>query len=123
MVGVPKFDRAEVLLNAAREFAARGYEGASVSRLVEATGLLRGSLYGAFGSKAGLFRLAFAAAVQQSEDRDLVVDLLTVALRERAAVDPDVVNTARAVITTLDATGTPPAEHIYRRLTARAGMA
>ncbi|MGX9347366.1 helix-turn-helix domain-containing protein [Microbacterium sp. KNMS] len=59
MVGVAQFDRHEVLLSSARTFAEHGFEACSVNRLVDATGLQRGSLYGAFGSKAGLFREAF----------------------------------------------------------------
>ncbi|MFV0430054.1 MAG: helix-turn-helix domain-containing protein [Arachnia sp.] len=124
MAGIPKFDRGEVLLSAARQFADRGYEGASISHLVDATGLLRGSLYGAFGSKAELFRLAFGEAASTPErDSDLVIDLTVVALRERAVHDGVVCASARSVLLSLDATGVPASEQIYRRLLARAGVA
>ena len=55
-------DRLDV---AQRVFQTRGYEGTSVQDLVEATGLSRSSLYGAFGDKHGLFLAAldrYAAA-------------------------------------------------------------
>ena len=121
MAGIPKFDREEVLLRAAREFADRGYEGASVSRLVAATGLLRGSLYGAFGSKAELFQRAFAEAVERA-DPDLTIDLLTVALRERAQADAVVAGLVRAVLATLDRESGSAGELIFGRLVRRAGL-
>ncbi|HEX4211273.1 MAG TPA: helix-turn-helix domain-containing protein [Candidatus Binataceae bacterium] len=58
MAGVKKFDRTEVLERAMRLFWQRGYEGTSVGDLVAATGINRGSLYGTFGSKRGLFLAA-----------------------------------------------------------------
>ena len=125
MAGVPKFDRNHVLLQAADVFAARGYEGTSVSQLVAATGLLRGSLYGAFGSKAELFRTAFAYAAEGTpvgEDLDRVIDLLTVALRERAQADREVARLADRVITRLDGGEVTAGEHIFQRLIQRAGM-
>ncbi|MBP3036600.1 helix-turn-helix transcriptional regulator [Arthrobacter sp. zg-ZUI100] len=122
MAGVAKFDRRAVLLSAAREFADRGYEGTSITQLVTATGLLRGSLYGSFGSKSELFRLALDEAVSEDSDRDLVLDLVTVALRERAAHDPDVAQLVRDRLAALDGTGMPASEQIYRRLTTRAGI-
>lgn len=123
MAGTPKFDRAEVLLSAARQFADRGFEGASISHLVDATGLLRGSLYGAFGSKAELFRLAFGAAASTPErDNDLVIDLTVVALRERAVHDDVVSAYARSVLVALDETDVSASEQIYRRLLSRAGV-
>lgn len=122
MVGVPKFNRTEVLLNAGREFANRGYEGTSVSQLVTATGLLRGSLYGAFGSKAELFQLAFAS-IAEHDDSDTTIDLLTVALRERAQDDPVVAMLAHSLLTTLNGGSMPASERIFERLVGRAGIA
>lgn len=55
-----KFDEAEVLAAAARVFWAKGYHAASIDDLCEATGVLRGSLYGAFGDKLGLLLAALA---------------------------------------------------------------
>ena len=48
--------RAEVVLDAARVFAERGYDQTSVPELAEALGLAAGSLYHYFGSKEQLLR-------------------------------------------------------------------
>lgn len=123
MARTPEYDSAEVLGRAGAEFASRGYEGASVSQLVAATGLQRGSLYGAFGSKAELFRASFAAAVQHAEDTDLITDLLIVALRERAALDVQVARVAEQAIKLLrSAAAQPISQQIYARLLACAGL-
>lgn len=49
------FRREAVLERAMDAFWARGYEATSVDDLVRATGLVRGSLYHAFGNKHGLY--------------------------------------------------------------------
>ncbi|MEH3075969.1 MAG: TetR family transcriptional regulator [Quadrisphaera sp.] len=54
------FDEAVVVDAATRCFTDLGYAATSVDDLVSATGLHRGSLYGAFGSKRGLFLAALA---------------------------------------------------------------
>jgi AcrR family transcriptional regulator len=51
-----KFDEDEVLAAARRVFTETGYHGTSVDDLSRATGLSKGSLYGAFGDKDALFR-------------------------------------------------------------------
>lgn len=51
-----EFDEQDVLDRALNAFWARGYDATSVEDLVEATGLGRASLYGAFGDKEQLFR-------------------------------------------------------------------
>lgn len=50
-----EFDDAEVIARAMEAFWSRGYDGASVDDLAEATGLSRSSLYNAFGGKLELF--------------------------------------------------------------------
>ncbi|MEO1094981.1 MAG: TetR/AcrR family transcriptional regulator [Cyanobacteria bacterium J06638_28] len=55
MAGVKQFDQAQVLDQAMQVFWRRGYEATSIRDLTAATGLGRGSLYGAFGDKEGLF--------------------------------------------------------------------
>src|SRR3954470_19679821 len=55
------WDRAEVLASAMRLFRYRGYLGASVRDIEEATGLHPGSLYRVFQSKEGLFCAALDA--------------------------------------------------------------
>lgn len=55
-MGRPReFDEEEVLNAAMRVFWEKGYEGASLSELLEATGLTKSSLYKAFESKEALF--------------------------------------------------------------------
>jgi len=49
------YDEAALLEAAMRTFWAHGYEGTSMADLVAATGVNRGSLYAAFGSKRAIF--------------------------------------------------------------------
>ena len=56
MPGRKQFDVDEALDRAMRVFWERGYADASLDVLGNATGLGRGSLYGAFGNKDALFR-------------------------------------------------------------------
>lgn len=53
-----EFDEEKVLEQVMRTFWRHGYKGTSVEFLVEATGLHRSSLYGAFGRKEDLYRRA-----------------------------------------------------------------
>ncbi len=65
-----EFDRREVVARAMDVFWRNGFEAASIRDLVTATKLNRGSLYNAFGDKAGLFAAvmeAYAAAEPASE--------------------------------------------------------
>ena len=56
MVGRPReFDENQVLDAAMQAFWAKGYEATSLADLVSTTGLLKGSLYRAFGNKHSLF--------------------------------------------------------------------
>ena len=56
MVGRPRqFDTEQVLESAMQAFWAKGYEATSLMDLVAATGLMKGSLYQAFGDKHSLF--------------------------------------------------------------------
>lgn len=50
-----EFDEDKVLLAAAHAFWQRGYHATSIDDICAATGLLRGSLYGAYGDKHGIF--------------------------------------------------------------------
>jgi AcrR family transcriptional regulator len=50
-----EFDEAEVLDKALGVFWQQGYEGTSLSDLLEATGLTKSSLHAAFGDKENLF--------------------------------------------------------------------
>ncbi len=56
-----EFNEAQVVQDAMGVFWEKGYAQTSVQDLVEATGLHRGSLYGAFGDKRGLYFAALDA--------------------------------------------------------------
>ena len=59
-------ERQEAILSAAAdEFAANGYSGASLNRIIEAAGISKGSLYYYFDDKADLF----ASVVEAAMDR------------------------------------------------------
>ena len=53
------FEENDVLVAAHRRFNETGYHGTSVEDLSRATGLSKGSLYGAFGDKEALFQRVF----------------------------------------------------------------
>jgi AcrR family transcriptional regulator len=80
--------RAEILEGARRAFAAYGYEGATVARLEEATGLSRGAIFHYFDSKLDLF-----AALALAENRryiDLMIERgFDDAMRSMANEDPE----------------------------------
>jgi TetR/AcrR family transcriptional regulator, transcriptional repressor of aconitase len=57
--------RGEILEGAQRAFARHGYEGATVARLEEETGLSRGAIFNYFDNKEALF----VALVKRSSDR------------------------------------------------------
>ena len=60
-MGRPReFSEEEVLDAALEAFWSRGFEATSVQDLVDATGLSRASLYGAFGDKEALFEAVLA---------------------------------------------------------------
>ena len=52
------FDTDEILDRATSVFWAKGYEATSMADLLEATGINKGSLYNAFGSKQEIFKQA-----------------------------------------------------------------
>ncbi|WP_329190724.1 TetR/AcrR family transcriptional regulator [Actinacidiphila glaucinigra] len=54
-----KFDEQQVLATARERFWAGGYAGTSMDDIAAATGLGKGSLYGAFGGKQDLFHRVF----------------------------------------------------------------
>ena len=53
-----EFDEAEVLDRAVEQFWVHGYDATSLTDLIEATGLQKGSIYKAFGDKHTLFMTA-----------------------------------------------------------------
>ncbi len=68
-----EFDETSVLTSARDQFWATGFAGTSMDAIASATGLGKGSLYGAFGGKRELFRRVFddycAAAVGSAAER------------------------------------------------------
>ncbi|MER6534567.1 TetR/AcrR family transcriptional regulator [Streptomyces sp. 900105755] len=58
MARVREFDTDRAVEAAMNAFRRKGFEGTSVQDLVDATGVGRGSLYAAFGSKEGLYLAA-----------------------------------------------------------------
>ena len=92
--------RQEVIDVAARVFAEKGYHATSIDDLVAATGLQRGSLYKAFGSKRSLFEKVLASALAPGwPARSSSLDLLIVALKELVSEDPPIAALCRAAVT------------------------
>jgi len=60
MAGIKQFNEEEALERAMHVFWHRGYGATSMQDLAQATGVLRGSLYNAYGDKQAIFLLAFA---------------------------------------------------------------
>jgi TetR/AcrR family transcriptional repressor of nem operon len=74
MARVREFDTEAAVAAAMSTFRQKGFDGTSIQDLVEATGVGRGSLYAAFGSKEGLY---LAAVDRYREDYALpLVELL-----------------------------------------------
>ena len=106
------FDDDEVLARARKVFLEHGYEGTSIDALVKATGLLRGSLYGAFGSKRGMFVAALRDATD-SELRDSgVLNLVLVALMELSDHDLEVRGLVRDYLAKLSRSGSGEANAV-----------
>lgn len=114
-MGRPRqFDEDEAIARAAAVFRERGYASTSIDHLVEATGVHRGSLYGIFASKRGLF-VRVLERIDPTRAADL--DIALIALLEQAPVDGEV----RALtLGRLAQSGVTPAD-LGKRLLARAG--
>ncbi|MDN5766773.1 MAG: TetR/AcrR family transcriptional regulator [Humibacillus sp.] len=121
------FNESAVVAAAAVAFSTGGYEATSIDDLVRCTGLHRGSLYQAFGSKRGLFLLALRRACTELAGESWTgptlsgsLDLLLIALLELAPRDPAVADLLEETIRrapAADVTGV-----LGRRLVARAGL-
>jgi len=55
MARLREFDYNETLVNAGKQFWAKGYQATSITDIASVTGVKPGSLYKAFGDKKGLF--------------------------------------------------------------------
>lgn len=73
-----QFDQNTALAAATRAFLRRGYAGTSTEALADAMGVLKPSMYAAFGEKAQLFQAALAAWAAEVRSR-----LLSVMVRAR----------------------------------------
>jgi AcrR family transcriptional regulator len=71
------WDEADALAAARRVFRQRGYAGASLRELEDATGVHPGSLYRRFGDKRGLFLAALQSYNTQVVDQRVRTHLLT----------------------------------------------
>lgn len=80
--------RAEILAGARRAFAEHGYEGATVARLEEATGLSRGAIFHYFENKNDLF-VALAMEMNTRFGDILLEGGLDAAFRALAAESPE----------------------------------
>lgn len=93
------FDEDVVVAQAADVFGRLGFNAASIDDLVVATGLQRGSLYKAFGSKQMLFQIALAGALAPGwSQRPAAIDLLIIALKELAPGDGAITALCRAAL-------------------------
>lgn len=92
------FDETLVLARAKKLFASRGYNGTSIDDLVKATGMLRGSLYQAFGSKRNMFERILSHVSENFDPTSENLDLLTVALKEMAPQDAPIRKLCRAIV-------------------------
>lgn len=67
------FDRTQVLETIQSQFWDKGYSATSLDDIMKATGLGKGSLYGAYGSKHDMYRMAFTDycdwAIKDCEER------------------------------------------------------
>lgn len=98
-MGRPRaFSESDVVASASAVFAHRGFAATSVDDLVRATGVGRASLYGAFGSKDGLFQRCLSGALAalgpgsapdptSAPDPAGALDLVLVSLMELAPDD------------------------------------
>ena len=92
------FDETLVLAKAKKLFASQGYNGTSIDDLVKVTGLLRGSLYQAFGSKRNMFERILLDASENFDATNENLDLLTVAVKEMATEDVRIRKLCRAIV-------------------------
>lgn len=136
-MGRPRgFDESAVVAAAASQFLTTGYEGTSIDDLVSVSGLHRGSLYKAFGSKHGIFLAALRHVVNEelpvvAVDPTKIVhgstlDMVLVAALELAPRDEEVrelVDRACALLAdgNGETEGAEPAALLGRRLLHRAG--
>lgn len=91
-MGRPRaFDEATVIEQVAALLVERGYDAVSVDEIVRVTGLGRGSLYKAFGSKAGLMARVLADERRRRTGAPAgMAAMCSVVLASSGAHDPEV---------------------------------
>ena len=87
MAGVRQFDEGEMLAEALDVFWRKGLRATTMQDIAQATGVLRGSLYNAYGGKEEIFLLAF----------DSYVGRFLAAMRQALESTPDPEQGLRAV--------------------------
>jgi AcrR family transcriptional regulator len=110
----------EVLLRAAlRQFAARGYAGASTRDIIAGTGFTLPTLYYHFGSKAGVYKAllnrAFEEAFERLQEAAVRGDTLEDQLLEMAVALFEFARTHRDMTRLAFATVFAPGEEVPRR--------
>ena len=80
-----EFDSAEVIDKAIEVFWQKGYESTSVQDLVDTMGINRASIYGAFGSKGGLFAAAMERYIEQGVSKRVLEAPMSKPVRELLA--------------------------------------
>lgn len=93
-----EFDERLVVQQVAELFAKQGFNATSLDHLVDSTGLKRGSIYKAFGSKLKLFHLALQHRAEGFSESQCDLDLLTVALKELATEDETTAKICRQIV-------------------------
>jgi AcrR family transcriptional regulator len=93
-----EFDLEVVLAEARILFAKKGYHGTSIDDLVRATGLQRGSIYKAFGSKRNLFEATLREMLSSFTPSSENLDFVTVAIKELAPDDKVIRNHCKSII-------------------------
>jgi TetR/AcrR family transcriptional repressor of nem operon len=118
----PSYDRDVVLDVCAELFRTTGYEGTSLDDIVRATGLHRGSIYSAFGSKRGLLLAVLLRQVAIAAGTEKTLDLLLVALLELAPRDPEIRAVCGAALDSDESGPAASATLLGSRLLSRAGL-
>ena len=62
-LNLPEAKRDRITAVAVKEFAARGYAGASINRMIDRLQIAKGSIFQYFGDKTGLFMYVFEVAM------------------------------------------------------------
>ncbi|MCF6515899.1 TetR family transcriptional regulator [Lactobacillus sp. S2-2] len=77
-----KYQQVDVIEKMTDLFIQKGYTAASLDDLVKVTGMLRGSLYSAFGSKQKMFILALQNCLKNSQTSDKTLGMIVISMME-----------------------------------------